>query len=161
MRTNYFLSVLLAAMLMPPAAVAGPFVPPLAGPVLTARAAPAASCTDAGTLAARASFNRGMTFHVQGDYDQAAAEYGAAIGHDPGMAAAYDGRGHVLQAKSDMEGALASFNEASRQRLVEKIDWLAGRSPGAPVSRDSEGAIALVALWQTPVPPRRDEVLCM
>jgi tetratricopeptide (TPR) repeat protein len=147
MRSNTILSVLLATMLMPAAAVASPLIPSMAGAARTAQPTSAGACAEDGRLAAMASFNSGMIFYVQGDHDEAVAQYGAAIRHDPRMTAAYDGRGHALQAKGDMDGALASFDEGSRRRLAEKMDWLLGRTPGAPASGDSDGgAIALVAL---------------
>jgi hypothetical protein len=91
-----------------------------------------------------ASFNRGIIFYVQGDHDEAAAQLRRG---DPTRSEDDGGRGHALQAKGDMDSALASFDEASRLRLAEKMDWLLGRTPGAPASGDSDGgAIALVAL---------------
>ena len=145
MRTNYILSVLLATLLMPPGAVAGPLVPSME-PALRAAPASAASCSETVKIAATANFKRGMVFYGQGDHDHAVAEYSEAIRLDPEMTAAYDGRGHALHTKGNMEGALANFDQASRLRLTEKVDWLVGRSPRAPVSRERQGAVALVAL---------------
>ncbi len=144
MRTIYALSVLLPTLLTG-AAEASPLAHAGIGSGTMATTAATSVCGEPRIAKGTANFNEGMIFYVRGDMDRAVAAYDEAIRLNPAMSAAYDGRGHALQAKGDMDGALANFDEASRLRLIERVEWLAGRSPHQPLSSE-EGAVALVAL---------------
>jgi len=71
---------------------------------------------DSGTLTlahrADAYFNRANALHADGRYDDAIADYDAAIRSDPNFAGAYYNRGFSYQAKGERERAIADFRMA-------------------------------------------------
>ena len=144
MRTLYVLSILLPTMLAGFGTNAGPLVPAMRSAL--SEPAAAATCADSGNVAATDNFDRGMMLYMQGDMARAIAAYDEALRLDPAMTVAYVGRGHALHAQGDMDGAMANFDEASRLRVIQKIEWLAGRSPHYPRPRAPGGAVALVGL---------------
>lgn len=56
---------------------------------------------------------RGGAYRAKGEWDQAIADYGAAIAAKPNTAAAFLGRGQAYQAKGEFDRAIADFDKAS------------------------------------------------
>ena len=73
-------------------------------------------CLETGELTpksqALAYFNRGTSFHNEGQYDMAIADFEKVIGLDPEDAGAYNSRGAAYAAKDQLDLAVADYGRA-------------------------------------------------
>ena len=73
-------------------------------------------CLETGDLTpvsqALAYFNRGSSYHTEGQYDRAIADYGKSIGFDPKDAGAFNSRGVAYADKGQMDLAIADYGRA-------------------------------------------------
>ncbi|HWB09755.1 MAG TPA: tetratricopeptide repeat protein [Pirellulales bacterium] len=88
---------------------------------------------------------RGWTRYEKGDYDNALADYDAAVRLDPQDAVAYNNRGGIWQKKGEYEKALADYNAAIRIDPREimgynSLAWLLATCP-ADGKRDGKRAV--------------------
>jgi tetratricopeptide (TPR) repeat protein len=58
------------------------------------------------------SYNSGMMYYAQGDYQMALIDFNSVISSNPNFPDAYNGRGLVYDAQGDYEEALTDFNKA-------------------------------------------------
>ena len=61
---------------------------------------------------AKSYFNRGLTYHKKGQYDQAISEYNRAIAINPRYAKAYSNRGAAYMDKGQHDRAISDFTKA-------------------------------------------------
>jgi tetratricopeptide (TPR) repeat protein len=73
-----------------------------------------ASLMPAGPTPSEVAFDRGLTFQVKGDIDNAIAQFSEAIRLDSQYTAAWTERGRAYKAKKDLDKALTDFDGAIR-----------------------------------------------
>ncbi len=87
------------------------------------------------------AFKRGYAEHVQGNLDQAVADYTEAIRLDPKYARAYNNRGLAYQAQRKINEAIADFTEAVTLKPTLSAAYL-NRGIAYAAKRDYAKAIA-------------------
>ena len=84
---------------------------------------------DEGYNRAIAYMNRGVAYHLKGDYDRAIIDFDQAISLDPKYASSYNGRGYAYTRKGEYDRAIADLDQAIRLNPQYAMAYITAASP--------------------------------